>query len=1089
MAAQSASIRKGKFKMKISNLRKKIFSLVLLMMIVAFLDELAFAQTPVSLRGHRLYRRRGLMNGNLVSTLFWNYCEVGDYPDEPSGCWPSAERHYLDDITLIVSVQTQNREGETIYPMETQYREFVDTSPEGIPWGFEPQPFWFNMDEQYNTSPAMSNDPNTWPDYWPDKDLSWNGYWNGYFGKGVLNADLETVFVFDDNPDKEPNTKWNFYCDEQDTTRGGIGLVVKARGFQWSQVLAEDCIFWLYDIKNESTHDYPLSYFAQYIDWGIGGVGGEVQNIGEYDTDLDIAFAYGPPGAVGTPGNWYPIGYAGYAFLESPGISNDLKDNDNDGITDEARESDGPGYYISDYPYGFSDADWNKFVQMYNYPPRAHWSADEDCDWTSYTDVNGNGVWDSDEPLNDDLGKDGIGPYDSQYTSPDEGEGDGFPTDQEPNYNATDPDESDQIGLTGFEIFPTHTYELTNDEENYHVFAKAPLPMDQILQPNNLSMFFSSGAFPLRQGNIERYSMALLFGEDRDDLFKNKKTVQQIYNSDYSFAKPPNKPHLKVYPGDHEVTLVWDDLAEKSYDPFLQEYDFEGYMIYRGTEPDFLESKVITDAYGNATYRKPVAQFDLQDGRKGPHPVAIYGVQFNLGDDTGLKHSYTDTDVRNGQTYYYAVVSYDYGLYNYGTSGVEGIQPSECSCIINTNSLGQVTFLDVNCGIAVPRPASAGYIEPGLEGDVEHVGPGTGSIDIDIVEKYKVPSGLTTYEIAFLEDSKYHTETRPYYQIRNVVADTLVLDSAIVSTYGHESSVIDGFVTTVYNDTDIVFDESNSGFCAGSSDYLLKVRLNPDNEDVAGYRMNLDLPADFLVTFHNDVYKNSLKLWSYYSCPSNVEVYNLTDSIEMDYAIIDNDSSLTYTDGDDIALIVPDESFPLKKYTSWMIRLSPVFEIDTTWIDGVPYADTTWTTLDPPEPGEQLIIKMKKPFRAGDVFRFTIQGADSSDALAKSEMDDICVVPNPYVVTASWEPANTYKYGRGERRLHFFHLPRQCTIRIYNLRGHLIDMIEHNSTADDGMEPWDILSKEGNEISYGIYIYQVDAPGVGTKIGKFALIK
>jgi hypothetical protein len=77
------------------------------------------------------------------------------------------------------------------------------------------------MDEQYNTSPAMSNDPNTWPDYWPDKDLSWNGYWNGYFGKGVLNADLETVFVFDDNPDKEPNTKWNFYCDEQDTTPVG----------------------------------------------------------------------------------------------------------------------------------------------------------------------------------------------------------------------------------------------------------------------------------------------------------------------------------------------------------------------------------------------------------------------------------------------------------------------------------------------------------------------------------------------------------------------------------------------------------------------------------------------------------------------------------------------------------------------------------------------------------------------------------------------------------------------------------------------------------------------------------------------------
>ena len=28
-----------------------------------------------------------------------------------------------------------------------------------------------------------------------------------------------------------------------------------------------------------------------------------------------------------------------------------------------------------------------------------------------------------------------------------------------------------------------------------------------------------------------------------------------------------------------------------------------------------------------------------------------------------------------------------------------------------------------------------------------------------------------------------------------------------------------------------------------------------------------------------------------------------------------------------------------------------------------------------------------------------------------------------------------------------------------------------------------------NDISYGIYIYHVDAPGVGEKIGKFAIIK
>lgn len=1076
--------------MKMINMKRNLLWMVIIIICSIVLE----AQTPPSMRGHRQYRRRGLMNGNLVFTFFWNYCEVGSYPDDPSGCWPKPEQHYLDDITLIVSVEAAINDSVAIHPMETQYREFVDTSPEGVPWGFEAQPNWFNMDQNANTSPAMSNNSVTWPEYWPDKPLSWAGHWNGFFGKGIFNADLETVFVFDDDADEEVNQYdfhdeiVKFYCDSRDSSRGGVGLVVKARGFQWSQVLAEDCIFWLYDIMNESTHDYLKSYFSQYIDWGIGGVQGQsgIQNIGEYDLQLDIAFAYGPPGALGIPGNW-EIGYAGYAFLESPGIDTDGKDNDGDGLIDESRESDSPGEYLDTYPYGVNNV--TTFTQFFGYDPSPHWSNDEDCDWTPYIDVNGNGRWDSEEPLNDDVGEDGVGPYDLHYDEPDVGEGDGRPTNGEPNYNATDPDESDQIGLTGFDIFPTHRYELIDDEENWGVFSRLPPPVNMLEQPNNLSMFFSSGSFPLLMNQTERYSMALLFGEDKDDLVKNKKAVQQIYNADYQFAKPPLKPTLTLYPGDGEVTLVWDDIAEKSFDPFLQEYDFEGYMIYRGTEPQFLESKVITDAYGNTTYRKPIAQFDLIDGKKGPHPVDIYGIKFNLGDDTGIRHAYTDKDVKNGQTYYYAIVSYDYGYYTYTGDGIEGLQPSECSAIINMNSLGQVTFTDINCGIATPRPAAAGYIPAQMDGDIDHVGPGTGRIEIDIVEKYKIPSGKTTYELAFLEDTEFHTETHPYYSIRNVVADTLALDSIYVGPYGAESPIFDGITVTVYNDTTIQIDDDRSGFITGNSDYVPKIRLDPRNEDVSGYRVNLEQPADYVITFYDSIYTMSQNVFGIKSIPSSVGVYNVTDSAEAPYALMDLDKDGKYSHGDDIILIVPDADFFYKRHTTWMIRFSPLFEIDTVLVNGIPQADTTWLTVDPPQPGDQYFLATRKPFRLGDVFRFTMQGADSSNALAKDELDDICVVPNPYVVTASWEPRNMYKFGRGERRLHFFHLPKDCTIRIYNLRGHLVDTIEHHSTADDGMEPWDILSKDENEIAYGIYIYHVDAPGIGEKIGRFALIK
>ncbi len=35
--------------------------------------------------------------------------------------------------------------------------------------------------------------------------------------------------------------------------------------------------------------------------------------------------------------------------------------------------------------------------------------------------------------------------------------------------------------------------------------------------------------------------MALVFGNDLEDLTFNKETVQQIYNANYNFAKPPYK--------------------------------------------------------------------------------------------------------------------------------------------------------------------------------------------------------------------------------------------------------------------------------------------------------------------------------------------------------------------------------------------------------------------------------------------------------------------------------------------------------------------------------------------------------------------
>jgi len=92
------------------------------------------------------------------------------------------------------------------------------------------------------------------------------------------------------------------------------------------------------------------------------------------------------------------------------------------------------------------------------------------------------------------------------------------------------------------------------------------------------------------------------------------------------------------------------------------------------------------------------------------------------------------------------------------------------------------------------------------------------------------------------------------------------------------------------------------------------------------------------------------------------------------------------------------------------------------------------------------------------------------------------------VGAASWEPFSS-SVGRGERRLFFIHLPQKCTIRIYTIAGKLVKTLHHETGTDNGQESWNLVSKDGMDVAFGVYIFHVEAKGIGTKTGRFALIK
>lgn len=103
----------------------------------------------------------------------------------------------------------------------------------------------------------------------------------------------------------------------------------------------------------------------------------------------------------------------------------------------------------------------------------------------------------------------------------------------------------------------------------------------------------------------------------------------------------------------------------------------------------------------------------------------------------------------------------------------------------------------------------------------------------------------------------------------------------------------------------------------------------------------------------------------------------------------------------------------------------------------------------------------------------------------QGDLEDVLVVPNPYVGGVDWQTRSLT--GVVERKMAFTNLPSRCTIRIYTIAGDLVDIIEHND-ATTGTAWWDLQSRNSMEIASGVYVYHIDAPGIGTKIGKFAVL-
>ena len=1092
------------------------------------------------LHGDIVEQRNGVHSGNQFRVSFYNDGMIGgnQVPPDYFGEWPiNSGTQYLRDGNIFVGSEVLDRDGllKHIVSENPRNRPVGDPSagdigPNGENWTFLPLRGFANPD---TNKIAMSKWKFSWPYFWPDKaddllDAGWAGSWNGYFGKNVFNADEESYYVADDYANQE----FNFYPDSTDANRRGLGIRLYFRGFQWSNALVEDALFVLYDLENIGTREYDKMVFGYKCGNNLGdtstsGGDGNDDN-GEYDKENDLAFLYDNDD-IGA-GGWTPVGYIGGAFLESPGNHFDSIDNDGDGmfgsgriITEEimlpktlhvgdeiiltdydtfVRERMSmpndtirvqyqdlvfkfwPGKEITEIPFNLVDDNLNGIIDESNgatigTPPNeisTYLYVGLKCvdyftgegldnpllDEQRDDDVDNDGDWNI---RTDDLGADGVA-----FTG-DPGEADGQPTSGEPHFDKTDIDETDMLGLTSFTLYFWPDIPRSNDELVWE--AIRPGYFDDLLQNNNTELLYGSGYFPMKPRQIERFSMGIILGEDRDDFYQNAYWVAKAYNENYNFSKAPYVPTLTGVPGDGRVTLYWDDFAEQSEDPITGK-DFEGYRIYRSTDPGWNDMKGITDGQGSVTYRKPLAQFDLINEYSGYALTPIKGVQFWLGEDTGIRHAFVDTTVQNGFTYYYAVTSYDRG------DPLASIPPSECSKFVSISTSGEI---DKGSNVAIVRPEApaAGFVQADFDSSIIKKLPGTkasGAVNYKIIDPMSIKDN-NTYQIVF-EDSlaEMLPMTKNFSIINTTTGDVLVKRSTLFND-GDEVPVTDGFrISFQGNPAEFVFDEENSGWNRpGVYAPTLRVfnyRTQPVELLAADFKIVIgEVGMDTSTTY----FRGTAEIPA---IPVNFKVVNLFSNEKIKFALRDLD-------------VVEGEEGKFTAYTSGR-RIDELILLSGTSTDTVKagwqisLTDVNGDSL-PPEVGDELSITFHKPFTARDKYQFTTAGPKIDKELAKGQIDNIKVVPNPYVVTNSWEPLNPYSNGRGPRELHFIHLPPKCTIRIFSVRGQLVTTLEHDAELWDGTEIWDMLTKDELDIAYGIYVYHVEAEGIGQKIGKFAVIK
>lgn len=594
----------------------------------------------------------------------------------------------------------------------------------------------------------------------------------------------------------------------------------------------------------------------------------------------------------------------------------------------------------------------------------------------------------------------------------------------------------------------------------------------------------ATGPFDFEPDDTLKFTIAVVVGDTDADFMQNCEMAIQMFEKGFVGPAAPPGPELWAVPEDEKVTLYWDNSSELKPDPLTNELDFEGYKIYRSEDGGASWGEKITDSHGNVVGYVPIAQFDLDNTIQGDDPINPNNY---LGSNTGLQYIYVDSIVYNGIEYSYTVTAYDQGNAEVGIPSFEtakGVGSAEKHFVKLT-----------------PRPHPLAYLPPEIYLYNHAYGKGKGEISIEIVdpqnyENYKAEHNYSSdpiFKIGFegfpatnfsLYDSSANNAILAQSLPINMDVMPLINDIGISITIN--SLIRISGIESITDETGI--DVGGAGKLDNTNSWSVSASEVPTSSiDVRSNDYELRFTADGSISYTKGRTPLALTQVPF-------EVWRIhPDTVQIICELDDRNQNLTF-DANEFIYIVnvayPDS--PPAVGDSIKVNFPADFPLQLAFELAAP------DTINPdgghlPINGQKVVISCFSSFSDGsgftteneysvaDAIIFSIKEADVENQQVESLLDEIRVVPNPYVVTSLFDPRENV------HSIKFMYLPEKCDITIYSLGGVKVKEIEHDNGT--GLESWNLTNEFGQDIAFGVYVYAVVTPDGDKKIGKIAILK